>query len=651
MNRPALVGAAVVLLAGLALWWSSTAGETARREQASVASSDRAAAGTQVATANPEPAPVREEASATPVGWHLAGHVHDASDRAPVPGALVSVRMDFGSDSERLLEVRSDAEGAFAADLEPLRTLPPLDLEHVRVALAVSAEGRCGTYARVALPHRDPRLPMSLLKDLELVRGAVVLGRIVSDRRAPVANAEVELRCEGTADPTARATSDDAGGYRMAPRSGGRARLRAHHHSFGTAEVEVHLDVGRDVTASDLVLLPQHTVKGRVTFDDGEPAAGVEIALFAEDAAKDAPAAATPMTGPDGRFTAATLQPGRYRLWPGYGLDRAIPAAARGWPMLSTDANEAHIVLAAVHQVRIRFEDDAGRPLHVSDVAYRAWRSQDAAALRALRDGVPLPREVQERRIAYATGHLRSPCLIDRGYWAWVQASVGTSHGEVLVEAAPPRNVLDAVLRLRARAPTATLRVLLRAGDGGPVSDFDVQLQQIRLGEADVWELQQERTGQGLVCRAPPGRYLAQITPKTRNADLDFGSFDRFEQEVELRADAETTLERTVAIGGRIRFCVRLSDATEQRQIEDCVIGTMPGGQWVAGRSSFVKKLPNGWELGSQVTAGQPLLWETLLPAGRHELTVRSRDYQDAVVGVTISPRTVTDVDIWLQPR
>src|SRR6185295_12870170 len=98
------------------------------------------------------------------------------------------------------------------------------------------------------------------------------------------------------------------------------------------------------------------------------------------------------------------------------------------------------------------------------------------------------------------------------------------------------------------------LRMLLRSDDGGPVSDFDLHLRQIRIGEPDVWDLQPERTERGLLYRTAPGRYLAEIVPKLRNADMEFGSFARFAQEVELRADAETVLERTLEAGGRLRF-------------------------------------------------------------------------------------------------
>jgi hypothetical protein len=239
--------------------------------------------------------------------------------------------------------------------------------------------------------------------------------------------------------------------------------------------------------------------------------------------------------------------------------------------------------------------------------------------------------------------------LLARGSWLLVSAAAGVSYGEELLQAVPPRNVIDTVVRLRKRERTATLRLVLQYGDEQAIDDIDVHLYQTRLGEPGDYEMAIERTGRGFLCRWAPGRYRAEVVPK--NKVVDYGWFAKFEQDVELRDGAETVLERTLEPFGRVRFQVHLPDPADRRRIEDFAIWTMVDGEWQRGLRNFVHQRADAWVSGAWVLAGQPITWKTLLPPGRHELGVRSRDYKDTVIGVTISPRTVTDVDVWLQPR
>jgi hypothetical protein len=558
--------------------------------------------------------------------------------------------MYFDRDSELLAEKACDATGEFEFDLEPMRVLPPLDLQRVRIVAMAWTAGRLLESTFVKLTHRDPKVPMLLAHDFDLPFGAVVTGRIVAEGGAPVERAAVELLMPGSqrANPAQEVTSDDLGRFRLGWITGGTMIVRARHTRSGVGEMQVDLTLGRDVAASDLVLHPTGAIRARVTFEDDEPAAGIEVSLCAEGSQLESSPLAQVTTDSEGRFVVRTLALGRYQ--PRCPEIHYVTDHLRNWEILTTDAPEAQLVLNGFHQIRLHFEDEAGRPIRPFTSDYRIWRERDSAALRALQEGVPLPRELAEHPVLSGSGWLAS-FLVERGSWLWVGASHQIYRGETVLQVLPPHNVLDLVLHLRAFERTASLRLLLKTSDGGPVSDFQLDLRQVLPGEPDMWDLQPEKTERGLLYRAAPGRYLAVVSPKVRNADMDFGSFAKFEQEVQLCAGSETVLEKTLEPGGRIRFTVHLPDSTEHRRIEDFRLGIASDGQWVPGHLNFTKKLPDGWESGAHVDAGEPMLWQTLLPPGRHELTVKSRDYADAVIGVTIEPRKVTDVDVWLQPR
>lgn len=653
MKKTAIAAASVVLLAGVWMWWNSTrASRSAAREAASAASPQ--AAQTRAPTLTPTPSAdtlsmTREVVDDTLVGWRLQGLVRHAGEQTPGAGATVTARMTFDGDPEPLAEATADAEGAFAIDLAPLRALPTIDLERVGIALTAWADGRCEMTANTALTHRDPERPMLLRQDFELVAGAAVIGRIVAEGGNPVSEAGVVLQPIGRDGGTALITADadSAGRYRLATPIAGTMILRAGHHAFGVGEAQVTAILGREVAAPDVVLHPRGTLKGRVTFEDGEPAGELDVVLFTEGAGEQEQSVATAITGADGRFELRTLQPGRYQPRVG-SIHDLIDEGAQRWPVVATDQEEVHLVLRSVHLVRLRYEDEQGRPLRPLGISYGLWEEKHDAAFRAFGAGAPLPCAVEEDSRITGAGTSR-PFLVHRGMWLWVHASHGLWRGETLVQAAPPRSVIDTVLRLRQREPTATLRLLLKSSDGRAFEDVEMRLNQTRLGEPGSPDLLPERTGKRHIYRWAPGQYRAEIWPKT--VGFDFGWFEGFQQDVELREGTETVLERTLEPGGRVRFTVRLADREDRRAIQDFVIGTVQAGSWQPGPRSFVRTRPDGRGSGGMVVAGEAIVWQALLSAGRHELTVRSRDYRDAVISVTIEPRVVSDVDIWLQPR
>ncbi len=67
---------------------------------------------------------------------------------------------------------------------------------------------------------------------------------------------------------------------------------------------------------------------------------------------------------------------------------------------------------------------------------------------------------------------------------------------------------------------------------------------------------------------------------------------------------------------------------------------------------SLLKTIDDGWvAVSDDVPAGVPLLWQTILPSGRHEVRITAEGYADLALGVDIRGRAVTDLDVVLQPR
>ena len=677
--KKVLLGAACVLACTAGAWVAGSAvvGADAAAVPAASPRAVTAAVGDTADEAPRDAAPpaAREAIVEAPPSWRLTGTVTGA-DGAGVAAALVQVTLRCGRQEESSADVNiavqlpgvvtpaevaeaqvtrryerqeqpfagvhTAADGRYAVDLGELRALPPIDLVRAGIDIDVHANGHAPLHLQLALPHNDPHKELALVRDAQLTLAAVGSGRVLDAAGQPVAGASVTVRdgagATGKVPPSVQTNAD--GSFRIASPVGGAMTMLATHATNGAAEHACELAFGRDTAVGDLVLRSLSTLRARATFADGEPAAGILVGIRVPGRESIVTCATTDR---DGRIAVHTLAPGRYEC--------RVPARHGPVPtvLAATDGNEVPIVLHGLHLVRFAFADDAGRPLRQLDVGCCVWPSEHGAALAAHAAGGALPRELEAGRGPGASA--APPVLVGSGCWVSGSAVHRDACAEVLVQALPPRNVYDQVLTLRERQRTAGLRVRIAAADRGAVGPVACWLSQVQLGVPGCGELPTERDGGDLIARWYPGRYRFGVRPRWTAGE--FGWFAPFETEVVLAADRETLLEHNVVAGGRVRLRVYSADQAYRGDIADLDVDArgVTEGQSRDSTRSFLLADADRRHFCASAPAGVPVLWLPLLPPGRHELVLRSRDHRDATIGVVIEPRAVTDVDVFLQAR
>lgn len=643
--KEALFGVAALFALATGAWWF-TAGRADGAPGAPLAAAPAAAvapvpapdAGAGAESPAAFAPPLRAPALPASASWQLVGRVVDSAEQA-VANAVVRVVMSFEGEAEALAEARSGTDGRYTVDFEALRALPPIDLDRAELTARIDVPGQLPVDTRVALPHRDPAQNLVVVLDAQVRPYAVLAGRVVDDQGTPVAGAQVSLRSVADGGGTSiDADTDAQGRYRFGLPAAAAVAVTAEHNSFGRAQARCELAMGQDHVA-DLVLRASSTLRARVTFEDGEPVRDVSVGVYERGSSGSTVAMAD--TDRDGWITVRTLEPGSYQLRAQSLADDAMPS-----PVVATHEDPATIVLAGIHQVRFRFQDDAGRSLRPMDVGCGRWPAEKAAAAAAFAAGAALTEELEDGFLN-AAGALPS-LLVSRGAWVRVHASHRDAHGEAMLQVLPPQNVYDVVVTLRELVRSATLRLNLASADAAGAGDVAVELNQLHLGVPGCYELECERTGASLLARWYPGRYRLEVKPKATGSEL--GWFAPFAQVVELRRNEETVLDEVVRVGGRVRLHVHAPDPAQRDEIEDFAVET-PAAMGVPGWRTFVQTRPDGWSRSGSAPANVPLLWWPVLPPGQHALTIRSRDYAEQTVHVTIEPRAATDAHVWLQPR
>ncbi|MFY9341698.1 MAG: sigma-70 family RNA polymerase sigma factor [Planctomycetota bacterium] len=580
----------------------------------------------------------RADAGTATVTWLLRGTVTTSAGE-PASEAAVRVHVCYGGDPEELAEVRARPDGSYAVDLEPLRALAPIDLD--RAALSVSAlqTGHLRSETRLALPHRDPAQPVTLVQDLRLTLGAVVAGRVVDTHGSPVVGARVTLHPDAVTNDRIDATDSDARGrFRLSHAVACTGIVLAEHAAHGRAETSCGLEVGTDAALPDLVLQPRGRIRAHVVFADGEPAPGIAVGVYEPDDESTSVSHAT--TDRFGDLEVQTLVPGRYRLhvW----SHGNVPQPS---PIVTTDGDPTTIVLVGVHLLRFSWQDERGRALRPMTVGYKTWPADNQAAA-AFAAGARWTTQL-EAQAGSGAGSVRS-LLLGSGMWIRVHAEHRDAHAEAMLEAAPPRNVIDTTLVLRESPRNATLRLRLGGADANAVGKVLIRLRQLFLGAPGSYDLEPESAGDELLVRWHPGTYRLELEPK--ETGTEFGWFAPFQQQVELRANDTTTLALALPIGGRVRLHLHVPDPASRAPVVGLRVAT-PAADDAPRRRRFIQTTKDGWvELGDP-PPGVPLLWPPVLPPGGHALTVQSRDYREEVLGCVVSARAVTDVHVWLQPR
>ena len=330
-------------------------------------------------------------ADATPrvepaAGAHALRGTVRAADGAPLAGATVEVELASREGRREVARATSAAGGGYAAALDALDALEPLDRAGSRVFARASAPGRQPQEKSLAVARADAG---ALSLDFELAAGSELSGRAVDAAGRAIADAEVALIVAGRApdgSPLRRVAAETRsrgdGRFSLGFVSAGRVEVLARADGAGTAHREVDLDAGAGRSLGDLVLAGAGALSGHARYPDRSPAVGLELWAVGEEldpeknplvaAARRATLAeregglsyGRATTDAEGAFTFAGLRAGRYSLLPA--KPDVVFEPRRGHYALGTSGIEISI---EVHRLRVRIVDGAGRPLPGAVVA------------------------------------------------------------------------------------------------------------------------------------------------------------------------------------------------------------------------------------------------------------------------------------------
>jgi protocatechuate 3,4-dioxygenase beta subunit len=320
--------------------------------------------------APPDRTPVAEPPGSDPVPAATAGSItvrlRFADDREPIAGAVLTrtERADFDA---RLAGERARTDNQGAARFA---SVPPG--WHVVVA------------SRFAWRAVHVPAGAEVAIDLDAARHGLVVGRVVDDLGAPVADAEVVGVPDHLLDAAATlARTDAAGRFRAALRAVNTV-LFARKPGYGPSNDVEHVSFGREEFPVELVLLRgAHPVRGLVVDPAGRPVAGAEVFVKTRD--PDPTPGQVPSgtlarwlratSGVDGTFRLDDVPPGLFT-----GVARAPGFAASFFGNLPQPADrdgEVTITMEPGATLRGRVVDADGAPVAGAEVraaAVEPWR-------------------------------------------------------------------------------------------------------------------------------------------------------------------------------------------------------------------------------------------------------------------------------------
>ena len=297
------------------------------------------------------------------------------------PGAVLSGTV-WGPGDLRVAGAVVRAE----PDAPAFRTMPPPAVSDAQGRYEIGGLSP-GTY-RLLARHKDfaPEMIADVAverggdaqADISLDKGTTVVGRLVAGPEQAVSGRVSTQEIDGQAAPPAlrdvlRAEAGSDGRFRLELMPAGAHVLGVIAPGYASKRVDVHVRPGaRDVDVGDVELETGLTIRGRVRDGSGRPIAGANLRGY-QARSRGAPYPVEAISGADGGFVLAGLQPGSYRVSaaaPGYaGADRPVEAGAE----------KVELVLSPAGSISGAVVDDAGRPVEAFRVnASPARREGDA---------------------------------------------------------------------------------------------------------------------------------------------------------------------------------------------------------------------------------------------------------------------------------
>jgi protocatechuate 3,4-dioxygenase beta subunit len=597
------LGALVFLLLAGWMWLGSdAAGERARREKAPEE--------TVVAPSRETRPPSREPESTSPA-WRVVGRVTGGDT------SRVRVRVLLDMDSHiRVLGETGVTEGAYGLDTPQLEGLTEVQRRRAKVVADVRGRGRSKELELQGVEAGEIRL------DVELKDVALITGRVLDRAGNLVRDAEVWFSPRALAGS---ADTDEQGRYALPITQVADHWICARHGELGFAVTgPVPLTPQAGYEAPDLRLDGPGMLKGIAVYPDGTPAVNLSVYAMPE-ALKESKIGQLPgprfdgsleqepgnpwgwtTTAEDGRFRMSGLRTGQYFFY----SDKKRTLYPVG--------SEVRLVVER-YRIRVRFRDDAGRPVHGYALGARSDRGSSVAGFTTGPDA--------EMDIGARPGET----------WSIFIGSEVIEPVTRVVRVEKDTHEYLVVLPVRLARERGRLEVHLLDPAGEPVEDVRVSLYS---GQNVI--LYETRAPDGVTPLVPVARYRLEAF-----GGDPFALFFPAKHEVEVVANATRPVTVRARPAGRLRLTLKVDDAPDF--LPGLYISAVP--QQGVGRiylGGTLRRTENGWSMSSRRPLNEPFLCENLLEPGPYELRIEAEKLRTVALPTTIRPGEVTDLEVEL---
>lgn len=597
------LGALVFLLLAGWLWLgSNAAGDRARREKAPEET---------VGAPSRETRPTPREPETTSPAWRVVGRVTGGDTTE------VRVRVLLDMDSHiRLLGETGVTGGAYGLDTPELEGLTEVQRRRAKVVADVRGRGRSEELELQGVEAGEIRL------DVEMKDVALVTGRVLDRAGNLVRDAEVWFSPRAL---TGSADADEGGRYALPITQVADHWICARKGELGAAVAgPVPLTPRAGYEAPDLLLDGPGTLKGIAVYPDGTPAVNLSVYAMPE-ALKEGKISQLPgprfdgsrerepgnpfgwtTTAEDGRFRMSGLRTGQYF----FHSDRKRTLYPTG--------SEVRLVVET-YRIRVRFRDDAGRPVYGYVLSARSDGGSMVAGSTTGPDA--------EMDIGARPGET----------WSIFIGSEVIEPVTRVVRVEKDTYEYLVVLPVRLARERGRLRVRLLDPAGEPVEDVRVSLysgQNVMLYETPVPD--------GLTPLVPVARYRLEAF-----GGDPFALFLPAEQEVEVVANGDRPVTVRARPAGRVRLTLKVDDAPDYLPGLRIFAAPQQGvGQVYLGGA--LRRTENGWSMSSRKPLNEPFLSETLLEPGPYELRIEAQGFRNVTRPVTVQPGEVTGLEVEL---